>query len=291
MRVLPAPTGIPDVLSRLRFPQGIVLIMLLAEFPLAYSQSVEELNRISAQYAEGVHSSFVPMGFSCGHMLDGPNSIIQRIEREVVNQVGELSIEEKRRIGQSNHEILMKSNSLLPLKPEVQEIFSNLLRYSDKTEFPMRLLVLSTEEVNAFAGLDGRIYLTQGLLEAVDSYDELAFVIAHEIGHLYYRHLETKLGKMALISQFTEYTQTEVLTRMAIDLNSSFTAPFSQINEYESDRYGFHLARRAGYNPKRFTDFFRRLEQNERVSLYMKLKSTHPFARDRKDCLESYMQE
>lgn len=45
-----------------------------------------------------------------------------------------------------------------------------------------------SETVNAYATLGGHVFILEGLLDEIDSEQGLAFVLAHEIAHIHYRH-------------------------------------------------------------------------------------------------------
>ena len=47
---------------------------------------------------------------------------------------------------------------------------------------------MNQKEINAFALPGGFIYVNRGLIEAAETQDELAGVLAHEIGHVVARH-------------------------------------------------------------------------------------------------------
>jgi len=65
-----------------------------------------------------------------------------------------------------------------------------LAQYSDKPETfgGYHLLVLETDEINAFAAPGGLILVSRGLLRCCRSEDALASVLAHEIGHVQNQH-------------------------------------------------------------------------------------------------------
>lgn len=54
---------------------------------------------------------------------------------------------------------------------------------------------LDDEMVNAFATLGGKVFFLKGLLDSVESEDELAMVMAHEIAHVQHRHPIVAMGK------------------------------------------------------------------------------------------------
>jgi len=59
---------------------------------------------------------------------------------------------------------------------------------SERRELPWTFKILNENEVNAISLPGGFIYVTRGMLSFLRSRDELAFVLAHEIGHVAKRH-------------------------------------------------------------------------------------------------------
>src|SRR5687767_5976023 len=57
--------------------------------------------------------------------------------------------------------------------------------------------VLNTDDVNAFAAPSGFIFVTKGALRAMNSEDELAGALAHEIAHVNLRHPELAASRAA----------------------------------------------------------------------------------------------
>ncbi|QSX37736.1 M48 family metallopeptidase [Shewanella sedimentimangrovi] len=63
------------------------------------------------------------------------------------------------------------------------------------SELTPKIHYVDADLVNAFATLDGQVFIFRGLLEQVRSENALAFVIAHELGHLKLRHPIKALGR------------------------------------------------------------------------------------------------
>ncbi|MDC6366672.1 MULTISPECIES: M48 family metallopeptidase [Flavobacteriaceae] len=261
-----------------------LLSLIVISTPWLHGQSEQP-------YTEETRLEFSENGMDCGHLLDGPSYYIKKLENKSLDNMFSLSRAQKKQIGEANYEQILKKNKLLkeyPNKRNIQHTFSNLIRHANSsTKF--KLHVLSSSDINAFTMIGGHIYLTTGLLSYIDSMDELAFILGHEIGHHEKLHLERKIKKIMATSTFFGKTGIDEFTKIAIDLNNKFSAPFDQINEYEADKYGFELAKKAGYDVSHFADFFKKLEKNERRSILVKLNSTHPFSSDRRRCLESYI--
>ncbi len=241
----------------------------------------------SSSYQSDLNGDIV----NCGHLFDGPSYYIKQLENKSLDNMFSLTKEQKRAIGKANYEKTLKKYKLLndfQHKESVLQTFANIKNAAHaSTKF--KLHVIASTDINAFTMIGGHIYLTSGLLDYIDSMDELAFILGHEIGHHEKLHLERKIKKIMATSSFFGKTGVEDFTKIAVDLNNKFSAPFDQINEYESDEYGFEVAKNAGYDVNRFADFFKKLEKNEDRSILTKLNSTHPFSSDRIKCLENYI--
>ncbi len=115
----------------------------------------------------------------------------------------------------------------------------------------------------AMSSPGGFILLSTGMMEMLDNEDQLALVLAHEMGHIMWEHgllaIERKATSDAMknlgVFVAKSYAQTDVdLGALAEVLGSSVGAivdsSFSQDEEIAADRYGFEVAYKAGYAPK-----------------------------------------
>lgn len=59
------------------------------------------------------------------------------------------------------------------------------------SKFPYVFTVLKGDDVNAFSIFGGRVYVFEGLMKYVQSDDELAGTLSHEISHIAFRHMAT----------------------------------------------------------------------------------------------------
>src|SRR5437879_1720413 len=64
-----------------------------------------------------------------------------------------------------------------------------------RRDLPWTFRVVNTTDVNAFAIPGGHIYVTRGLIEHATSYNQLAGVLGHEIGHVDLRHTARQIEK------------------------------------------------------------------------------------------------
>jgi predicted Zn-dependent protease len=115
--------------------------------------------------------------------------------------------------------------------------------------------------------------------------DELAGVIAHELGHTGGRHIAKQLAEQqqaqvgaSLLSLFTKSRYDQVI---GIGANL-FLLGHSRSDEYDADRRGVNTLMRAGYDPNGMVSFFTKLESKykdgAKVQEYFQ---THPMTKDR----------
>ncbi|MEA1785142.1 M48 family metallopeptidase [Arenibacter sp. GZD96] len=260
-----------------------MLFFLVGGILLSYAQMQGDVDQSQSIYKA--------VGVNCGHVLDGPSFYFKQLENKSLDNMFTVSQRQKKEIGKKNNELVLKKYKLateFPNKKAVFETFENLEKQSNNP-IQLKLYVLESDEVNAFTMLGGYVYLTTGLLSYVDSMDELAFILGHEIGHNEKLHVERKIKKVMATSKAMNVVGADAFSKVAIDINHKISAPFDQIDEYEADKYGLEIARKGGYDTSKFADFFKKLEKSEKRSLFQKLTSTHPFSRDRRECLENHL--
>lgn len=122
------------------------------------------------------------------------------------------------------------------------------------------VLPYRSDEPNATSYGNGIIGLNLGLLVRTESDDQLAFIISHELAHVYFRHSQQQILKIASLnfdkeirkkfqlaksSQYNSYSKLkELMNSVELDLNRH-----SQQDELEADSVALIFMTRAGYNP------------------------------------------
>lgn len=165
----------------------------------------------------------------------------------------------------------------------VGEIVQRILRQTDiKDQEKVSHEVLEWDVVNAFVTPDLKVYVTTGLLELVESDDELAAVIGHELGHLAARHLHGRTkqailwqGLMAVAIALSRGRGTVMGSQL---LGSLGMMRYGRGQELEADKLGMKFAESAGYDPSAMMGFMRKMgekdgKMDDPVTVFM---STHP---------------
>jgi predicted Zn-dependent protease len=110
--------------------------------------------------------------------------------------------------------------------------------------------------VNAFALPGGHVFIGRGLLELMDSEDELAAVLGHEVEHIDHYHCAERAQTEAALRKIP-------LGGLAAIPVEIFEAGYTKDQELEADREGTQLAVMAGYSPVGAIRMFEKFDQLE----------------------------
>ena len=133
--------------------------------------------------------------------------------------------------------------------------------------------VSEEDTINAYANIDKEVYVYKGLLEYVDTDDELAGVISHEMGHIINGHC-AKQGVLnsiiATIGSFFKPTTTKGTVANALGQQLA-ASKISRNDEFEADLTGVDLMTKGGYNPLGMVSLLSKISQS-----YIDILQSHP---------------
>ncbi len=90
----------------------------------------------------------------------------------------------------------------------ISNIAQKLFETTSRDAFSWQLAIIDNNEVNAWALPGGKIGVNKGLLRYVENEDELAAVIAHEMGHAELSHATKEMRKKAFYAGLSSAAQT-----------------------------------------------------------------------------------
>jgi predicted Zn-dependent protease len=160
------------------------------------------------------------------------------------------------------------------------QIGQRVASVSDRQDLAYHFIILDEDDINAFTVPGGYIYVFRGLLDIADTDDELAGVLAHEVGHVAARHIikkmQAQMGYEILLSLATrgrqEYQNVVRFANVAFNL---VMLGYSREDEYFADKLAVRYMKRAGFDPQAMINFLEKLKRQEKESPPAFL-STHP---------------
>ncbi len=131
--------------------------------------------------------------------------------------------------------------------------------------------VSDDESINAYANINKEVYVYRGLLEYVTNDEELAAVIAHEIGHIVNSHSAKQTIINSIISSISPSTTNAVLSTSVEAAKQLSSMKVSREDEFEADLTAIDLLQKTEYNPLALISVLNKICGN-----YVDLVSTHP---------------
>jgi beta-barrel assembly-enhancing protease len=164
---------------------------------------------------------------------------------------------------------------------KAQEVLNELIEQSTLKGRSIDIKVIPGQEINAFAMVGDTILLVNELLKRVESENELAMVLAHELGHFFYRHHLKMMGRNLVMGVFSTFVfgNDNSLSKFFLGGLTYADRKFSRDQEGHCDLYGVELVYKKYSHLNGATSFFERLN-NEKGPLE-KYLSTHPLSEKR----------
>ncbi|MCH8232068.1 MAG: M48 family metalloprotease [Bacteroidetes bacterium] len=176
----------------------------------------------------------------------------------------------------------------------INKIGQRLVSELAAREFDYTFRIVDMMEPNAFALPGGHIYISRGLLAVMNSEDEIAGVLSHEIIHSSHRHSYKQMKKSifpallrlpgSIIGAVNE--DVGALINAPLDVASRLRlARYSRKHEYEADEFGIQLVAKAGYDPMALAQALQIIADQVEMLTGKKKKfsyfDTHPFTSNR----------
>jgi|GEM_PF-535869 len=182
----------------------------------------------------------------------------------------------------------------------IERVAAPIIANTSRKNFEYKFRLLDTNEVNAFAAPNGYIYVTKGLLSIIESDDELAFVLAHEIGHLEKKHavqrykkalgLSIFTGILIIGTQSTEDSSDDAVALFASVMGIIINQGYSREQEREADEVAFAHLKRIGLDYEVYKILLGKFRDMRERKIYFieKMFATHPSPEKRIEHLNQY---
>lgn len=145
-----------------------------------------------------------------------------------------------------------------------------------KDDFVWEMKIIHNDSVlNAFCAPGGYIYVYTGIIKFLDTEDQFAGVLGHEIAHADRRHSTDQLTKAFGIQFLLGVLLGDDQDQLANIAASLLTLQFSRTDETEADEYSVKYLCSTSYNAAGAAGFFEKIE-NQSQGYSPVFLSTHP---------------
>ena len=169
----------------------------------------------------------------------------------------------------------------------IDQLGQSIAGVSQRTNLDYTFRLLDTPMVNAFALPGGYLYVTRGILAYMNSEDEIAGVMGHEVGHVVGRHSAKQMSRSVVASGFGILS---TVSRVLPTAGALLQAPgqivllkYSRDQEEQADLLGVEYSTRLGYDAVQMAGFFESLQRMSEGEGHQTpgFLSTHPDPGDR----------
>jgi predicted Zn-dependent protease len=169
--------------------------------------------------------------------------------------------------------------------------------YSDRPDTfgGYHVLIMDSDEINAFSAPGGLILVTRGLLRCATNEDGVAAILAHETSHVVLKHGLNAIKQARKTAAFQNLAVTAANTaggsnvRELTDIfkdsiaditNTLVNNGYSRDLEFQADQMALVIMRRAGYDPRAFEAMLKVMETKLKPG-GLDFAKTHPDPKDR----------
>jgi predicted Zn-dependent protease len=187
----------------------------------------------------------------------------------------------------------------------VNRIGQQVASHFPKQLFPYRFYVIDVDVYNAFAIPGGHIFIYSGLLAAMESEEELAGILGHEIAHVYCRHISQSIERAkklqmaslagiaagVLLGMTGSGEAGSAVTQGSMAATQSAMLAYTRENEIQADQLGLKYIDAAGYRGDGLLAILKKMRgktwfSSDQIPTYL---MTHPAIDDRIAYIDSWL--
>jgi predicted Zn-dependent protease len=204
-----------------------------------------------------------------------------------------LTLDEEKKYGNEVYQQIARSAKLHsdPYVSIYMGIIKNRLEAVADLPLPIKLTVIDSPTMDAFATVGGYVFITTGILEQCDKEEEIAGVLSHEFAHVGRRHVARSLEKEKFINWGTVATMLlgmlvpgaggSAVMAAGMGAGQAMSLKYTREAEEEADRVGLTTAEKAGYNGLGTAEFLKKLRTTGLEKMVPQYLLTHPYSEDR----------
>lgn len=212
-----------------------------------------------------------------------------------------ISIKEEEKLAEEFMKYIVRQYELIDdptIVGYIESVGRKILAVMPPQPFQYHFHVVKEDVYNAFAIPAGHIFINSGLLAAMETEDELAGILGHEIAHVVNRHISKRIERSKKIDFATmagmvagiflgattgDATAMQTLAIGSAAAGQTASLAYSREDEAQADQSGLEYIRKAGYDPEGLLSVLKKIRGkqwfgSQQIPTYM---GTHPAIEDR----------
>jgi len=178
-----------------------------------------------------------------------------------------ISIPQEKKLGKKFMEMIQKQHMILkdPIADHmITEVGNHILSFLPPQPFDYSFYLVDDGIFNAFASPAANIFVYRGLITSLDSIDELAGIIGHEIAHSVSRHVSESIDRSkyinigslagmlagAIIASKTNGEAGTAIMQGTMAVGHTVMLAFTRENETEADEKGIMFLKKSCFSPE-----------------------------------------
>jgi hypothetical protein len=138
-----------------------------------------------------------------------------------------------------------------PVGVYVNQVADKLLKHDPEKRKQVRIYVVKSSAVNAFATNSGMIFINLGLIAQLETESQLAFVLAHELTHYFNKHVVNKYVENQKITKGKKVYQS-----LSVEEKMLTRSNYSKELETEADLHGLDILLKSEYSTAQLKGVF-----------------------------------
>ena len=188
----------------------------------------------------------------------------------------------------------------------LQKLINNIIKNSNETHKTLYPRLISNNNYNAFVTGTNKIYVHTGLINQARSIDEIQGVLAHEIGHLFLKHHNSRLINRKNSSRYNKIAaaagialtlagklDAKTATGLIIggqDLGIKSYLQFSRVQETQADAFALEVIKKSKISYFGIEHLLNRLSEEQFLNetTQSNYYRSHPFSQSRLEQFKRY---
>jgi beta-barrel assembly-enhancing protease len=189
----------------------------------------------------------------------------------------------------------------------VNRVGNRILKSLPPQPFTYQFHVIEEDVYNAFATPAGHIFVNSGLFAALDSEEELAGILGHEIAHVVCRHISQRIESSKKIGMATlagmvagvllgvggAGAAAGAVTMGSVAAGQSAALAYSRENEMQADQLGLGFLTAAGYSGEGLLTSLKKIRSktwygSDQIPTYL---TTHPASEERMSYIDNWLHQ